>query len=61
MSDQVRQKITGPHFRLNKSAKFLLANVIDPHARGDLRRALIKAQVEAQRQPPAKKKGDDAK
>jgi hypothetical protein len=50
-------KITGPAFKLAKSAKYLLANEVDRHKRGDLKRALIKAQVESLKQPPPPKKG----
>jgi hypothetical protein len=50
-------KITGPSFKLAKSTKYLLANETDRHRRGDLKRAMIKAQVESLKTPPAQKKG----
>lgn len=37
-------KTPGSHFKLNKTAKRLLATIIDPHQRGHIKRMEISAQ-----------------
>ncbi len=38
-------------FRLSKSAKRLCASILDPHARGEFRRAMIQAELVAAEAP----------
>ena len=52
-------KITGPAYRFPKEYKMLLAGEVNPHQRGALKRALIKADVESRKAPPPLKKGKD--
>ena len=47
---------TTSSFRLNKQAKRFLALIVDAHARGVYRRALIDAQVSSQSQQRTKSK-----
>ncbi len=45
-------------FKMKSTTKVMLANILDPHKRGEFRRAMIQAQLaeeEARRQPLSKK------
>lgn len=45
---------TGSQFRLSKTAKRMLATIIDPQRRGEWKRCLIDAESIAQIQPKGK-------
>jgi hypothetical protein len=48
----------GPNFKMSKANKFVLANIIDPHRRGEIKRGLIDAQLSSEiRVKPEKSRG----
>jgi len=46
----------GPNYRMSAQAKRFLATIIDPHKRGEFKRATIQAELAAQLQPKREKK-----
>lgn len=38
----------GPNFRMTKANKTILANIVDPHRRGEVKRGLIDAQLSSE-------------
>lgn len=48
----------GKTFNLNKQAKRFMATIVDPHARGEFKRAMIQAQLASEQLPPRREKGD---
>jgi hypothetical protein len=44
-------------FKLNKQAKRFMATIIDPHQRGEFKRASIQAQLHSEQQPKREKRG----
>lgn len=52
-------RVPTKNYRMSKQSKMLLANEIDPHRRGELKRMLIQAELAALEQP--KRERDDKK
>lgn len=48
----------GKTFNLNKQAKRFMATIVDPHKRGELKRAMIDAQLASETAPPKREKSD---
>lgn len=42
-------KLTDRNYRMSKSLKCVLAAILDPHRRGEIKRAMIEAEVSAMR------------
>jgi hypothetical protein len=49
MEKMMNKTTHGSHFKLNKTAKRILATIIDPHQRGHIKRMEIDAQEALQR------------
>jgi hypothetical protein len=49
---------TTKSFRLSKQAKRLCATIVDAHARGEFRRAMIQAELQGSEAPARKERGD---
>jgi len=45
----------GPNYKMSKQTKVMLANIIDPHKRGEHKRAMIQAELAAAIQPKQEK------
>ncbi len=43
------------NFKLSKTAKRMMATIVDAHARGHFKRMMIDAQLEAEKRPVSKK------
>jgi hypothetical protein len=52
-------KLTGSTFNLSKPSKRMLAQITDAHARGELRRLLIAAEVAAAVRPKIRDRDDN--
>jgi hypothetical protein len=45
------------NFRLSKTAKKIIATILDPHQRGAYKRLMIDAELESKKAPPKQEKG----
>ena len=45
----------GPNYKMSKSTKTMLANILDPHKRGEHKRSMIQAELAAAIQPRREK------
>jgi hypothetical protein len=49
----------GPNFKMTKANKTVLAHILDPHRRGEIKRGLIDAQLSSEaRVKPERSKGN---
>ena len=46
----------GPNYKMSKRNKTILAGILDPHLRGEIKRGMIQADLYAQLQPKREKK-----
>jgi len=46
---------SGPNYKMSKQGKRTLAQYIDPHKRGEVKRSIIQAELASQIKPPREK------
>ena len=49
----------GKTFNLSKQSKRFMATIVDPHQRGEYKRAMIQAQLASEQLPPKREKTND--
>jgi hypothetical protein len=50
-------KIPTKNFRLRRETKAMMATILDPHKRGEFKRAMIQAQLHSEERPAPSKRG----
>jgi hypothetical protein len=51
----------GPNYRMSSATKMALTTIIDPHKRGEWKRSMIQAELQAAIQPRSPKGNKDSK